>query len=195
MPEHDGTTPPPGTPPAPPPPDDPQRRLADAAARSPELAAMLAGGSGRRPRRSGGRRAALLAAGVALGAILAVTLAVASRRTQPGSPSGEDAGRPPGSGESPGTLIAPLERAPDPTTGEVVSAFSGFAVSVETDPPGAVVTIDGAVRGESPVFAGLDCRAGDEVRIRAEKAGSGAAEATTTCRADTLVRRSLRLRR
>lgn len=191
MPEHDGPQPPPETPYAPAPPGDPERRLAEAAARSPELAAMLGGRGGRRS--AGGRRVALLLAAVASLALVAVAVAV--RRTSPQPSTGEGAAAAPlRAGESPGTLIAPLEAAADPTTGEVVSAFSGFAVSVETEPPGAIVTIDGKVRGESPVFAGLDCRPGDEVRIRAEKAGSGAAKATTTCRADTLVRRSLRLR-
>lgn len=76
---------------------------------------------------------------------------------------------------------------------ELTAAFDGFAVSVETDPPGAVVTVAGAARGESPVLAGVECTPGAPVEIVAELAGRSPARRATTCRADTLVKLVLRL--
>jgi hypothetical protein len=89
--------------------------------------------------------------------------------------------------------LRPIETAADPRTGEEVAPFSGFAVSVETDPPDALVTIAGVERGESPVLAGVECEPGAKVPIRVEKPGFPPARATTTCRTDVLVKLTVRL--
>ena len=94
-----------------------------------------------------------------------------------------------------GRALAPIQTAADPRTGERTAPFSGFAVSVETVPPGALVTIDGIERGEAPVLAGLDCTPGARVEIAARKAGVSRARVATTCRADTLVKLTVRLSR
>jgi hypothetical protein len=92
-----------------------------------------------------------------------------------------------------GQVLAPLAPARDAGTGEEVAPFSGFAVSVETDPPGAVVTVAGIRRGESPAFAGVTCEPGEGVLVRAEMKRRAPAEVETTCRADALVKLRLRL--
>jgi len=89
--------------------------------------------------------------------------------------------------------LRPIETAADPRSGEEVAPFSGFAVSVETEPLDALVTIAGVERGESPVLAGIDCKPGSKVQIRVEKAGFRPARATTTCRTDALVKLTVRL--
>jgi hypothetical protein len=94
-----------------------------------------------------------------------------------------------------GRSLEPLRTSTDPRTGEQVAAFSGFAVAIDTEPPGAQVLIDGVERGEAPVLAGVDCGPGEEVEIRAAQRGAGEASAVTTCRPDTLVKLTLRLRR
>ena len=80
-------------------------------------------------------------------------------------------------------------------SGEETSPFTGFAVSIETDPAGAVVSIGGVVRGEAPVLANVSCRAGDPVEVRAERQGFSPARRQVACRADTLVKLTLRLER
>ncbi len=92
-------------------------------------------------------------------------------------------------------VLRPLATAADPATGERTAPFEGFAVSVETQPPGALVLVGGVPRGEAPVLAGVDCEPGAVVEIRAEKAGLKPARATTRCRSDTLVKLVVRLRR
>jgi hypothetical protein len=92
-------------------------------------------------------------------------------------------------------LLRPLATARDPETGERTAPFEGFAVSVETQPPGAFVLVGGKPRGEAPVLAGVDCRPGAIVEIRAEKAGLRPARVTTRCRSDTLVKLVVRLGR
>jgi hypothetical protein len=99
-----------------------------------------------------------------------------------------------GGGEK-GRALDPIQPRSDARTGEKVAPFSGFAVSVDTDPPGAVVSIAGVPRGEAPVLANLDCAAGDRVEISAEKAGFPVARTATACRSDALVKLTLRLRR
>ncbi|HEY6101559.1 MAG TPA: PEGA domain-containing protein [Anaeromyxobacter sp.] len=89
--------------------------------------------------------------------------------------------------------LGPIETAAEPATGEQIAPFSGFAVSVETEPEDALVTIAGVERGESPVLAGVECKPGTKVPVRVEKSGFRPARATTTCRADTLVKLTLRL--
>jgi hypothetical protein len=92
-----------------------------------------------------------------------------------------------------GRILAPLSLARDAASGEEVAPFSGFAVSVETEPPGALVSVDGVARGEAPAFAGVACAPGDRVVVRAEARGRAPAAAETTCRADALVKLTLRL--
>jgi hypothetical protein len=94
-----------------------------------------------------------------------------------------------------GRSLEPLRTSIDPRTGERIAPFSGFAVAIETEPPGARVLIDGVERGEAPVLAGVECGPGEQVEIRAAQRGAGEASAVTTCRPDTLVKLTLRLRR
>jgi hypothetical protein len=92
-------------------------------------------------------------------------------------------------------LLEPIQPRADAQTGEQVAPFSGFAVSVDTVPGGALVSVGGVPRGEAPVLAGLECSPGDQVEITAEKSGFAVARTTTLCRADTLVKLTVRLRR
>jgi hypothetical protein len=87
----------------------------------------------------------------------------------------------------------PIETAADPRTGEEIAPFSGFAISVETEPPDALVTIAGVERGESPVLAGIACKPGAKVPIRVEMPGFRAVRTATTCRTDALVKLTVRL--
>ena len=122
----------------------------------------------------------------AAGLVLAAGIAVLVLRHRPATP--------PLANPSPeqlmgGQLLRPL-RAPAPGSDvpEAVSAFSGFAISVETDPPGAVVTVAGKVLGEAPVLAGLDCEPEKAIEIRAEKPGFLPGSWTTRCRVDSVVK-------
>jgi hypothetical protein len=167
-----------GTPPG----GDAEGRLQEALARSPELATMMAA---RPPRRWRGRlRWFAFAAGLA-GAGLVVGLA--GRR---GPATTEDAAEVPRE-----TVLPPLTASRDPASGEEVAPFSGFAVQIETEPTGALVEVAGVARGEAPVFAGVDCRPGETVEVRAEERGAGRARAAVRCRADALVKLTLRLGR
>jgi hypothetical protein len=158
-------------------PEDPAPRLAGANARAPEVRAALADGPPR-PRRPGLRALAIV--GVALLVVVgAGALALRARR----SPAPERL-----------TLLAPVGAAGATADGERTAPFSGFALQVETEPAGAVVEVDGVIRGESPVFAGIECAPGARVVVRARSRGA-AAERTTTCRKDTLVGLTLRLGR
>lgn len=94
-----------------------------------------------------------------------------------------------------GRVLEPIRPRADARTGEQVAPFSGFAVSVDTEPSGALVSVGGVPRGEAPVLAGLDCSPGDPVEISAQKAGFAVARTTTTCRRDTLVKLTVRLAR
>ncbi|HEX9052300.1 MAG TPA: PEGA domain-containing protein [Anaeromyxobacter sp.] len=161
-------------------PDDPgppsarRRGLLDVRA----LAAALAPGRG--------------AARVWLGALAAAAIVVAlvlwglAPRTR-SLEAGEDAAR--------GRVLDPIRPRADARTGEQVAPFSGFAVSVETEPAGALVSVGGVPRGEAPVLAGLDCAPGDRVEISAQKAGYAVARTGTTCRRDALVKLTVRLAR
>jgi hypothetical protein len=89
--------------------------------------------------------------------------------------------------------LAPIKTAAEGD--EEVAPFAGFAISVETDPAGALVSIAGVPRGEAPVLAGVECTAGKPVEIRAEKRGFPVVVTNTTCRSDALVKLVLRLSR
>ena len=98
-------------------------------------------------------------------------------------------------GAGKGHVLDPLKPRADAQTGEQVAPFSGFAISVDTEPAGAVVSVDGVPRGEAPVLAGLDCSPGDRVEIAAQKSGFPVTRTFTTCRRDALVKLTVRLRR
>lgn len=166
----------------PPPTEEPGRPLADLVARTAAASRLLA--PGRTLWHPLGARIAIFVFLVLVAVVLALVLATRLRR----SPGGADAST------GPGTLLRPLEPSRNAVTGEETAPFAGFAVSVDTIPPGALVTVAGVARGEAPVFAGVDCAPGDRIEIRAERAGLGA-RATTGCRADTLVKLKLRLGR
>jgi hypothetical protein len=173
--------------------DEASRRLADAMARSPELAAVMAARSRRRPRTF--RR---IAVSVSLLLVLAAGIGLLSRRVR----------RPPAhepaelvTGElvttpeplGPATPLEPIQAVRDPATGDETAPFQGFAISVETDPPGALVTIRGVARGEAPALAGLECAPGERIEVRAELPGRTRAHRTVRCRGDTLVKLHLQL--
>ncbi len=90
-------------------------------------------------------------------------------------------------------FIQPREEKVDPATGEVVLPFQGFAVSLESVPPGARVILDGREVGESPLIASVDCVPEAEVRIRIEKETFRSVHRVTRCRPDTLVKITVRL--
>ena len=79
--------------------------------------------------------------------------------------------------------------------GEVTSRFEGFGVSVETEPAGAHVFVDGQDLGETPLVASVSCELGARVVVRLVKPPLAPAERATTCRRDTLVALSAKLRR
>jgi hypothetical protein len=133
------------------------------------------------------RWAVLLALGLAVGiggAFAAARLLRPSRAERPSEPA---------QAIDTDEYLAPLAGGVDPGSGEQVAPFSGFAVSVETEPEDALVTVAGVERGEAPVLAGVDCRPGAKVAIRVEKPGFRPARSTTVCRADTLVKLTVRL--
>jgi hypothetical protein len=94
-----------------------------------------------------------------------------------------------------GRVLEPIRPRADAQTGEQVAPFSGFAVSVDTEPASALVSVGGVPRGEAPVLAGLDCAPGSAVEISAQKAGYAVARTSTTCRRDALVKLTVRLAR
>lgn len=173
-------------------PAGPEERLTTAEAADPEAAAAIAPrppgrpGAGHRP----GIALALL--GAALLLVVGVGLAARCRGGLPAAPGTTST-----SGEAPArrgeAALTPLEARLDPATGEEVAPFSGFALSVETEPAGALVTVDGTPRGEAPVLAGLDCTPGHRIEVRAERRGQRAARATVLCRRDALVKLTLHL--
>lgn len=133
---------------------------------------------------------------VLLGAGLAVCLAIVwvtvhevwprfASKPHPEPPEGIDTDR----------YLRPIETVLEPVTGERVAPFSGFAVSVETDPESALVSIAGVERGEAPVVAGVECRPGTKIPVQVRKPGFRPARTTTRCRTDALVKLTVRLSR
>jgi hypothetical protein len=165
------------------------RKLDEAAARSPEVAAMLAGKHDDPSQRY--RRLALVVAGGAV----AIGLLWLSVSSMPGARRGVEEKRgEPAQEIDTSHYLAPI-KTEAAAEGEETAPFSGFAISVETEPPGGVVSIAGVPRGEAPVLAGVDCAPGAKLEVRAEKAGFAPARVRTTCRADTLVKLTVRLAR
>jgi hypothetical protein len=89
--------------------------------------------------------------------------------------------------------LAPIKTERE-ATGEETAPFSGFALSIDTVPPGAVISVAGEVRGEAPLLANVTaCRGTEKLEIRAVKKGFRPARRLIACRADTLVKLTLRL--
>lgn len=76
---------------------------------------------------------------------------------------------------------------------EQTAPFQGFGLSLESEPDGASVTVDGRTVGETPLLAGHRCEPGATVKIRVARDPFPARELTTLCRADTLVKLRVRL--
>lgn len=164
---------------------DLDRKLAEAAGRSPELAAMLAG----KHDDPSARYKRLFVVVIGLAAVVGgVWLAVSTLGGGGGKPKAQE----PAQEIDTSRYLAPIKTEAG-AAGEEVADFQGFAVSVDTEPPGAVVSIRGVVRGEAPVFASVDCRPGEKVEIRAQRAGLAPVRRETVCRKDTLVKLTLRL--
>ena len=165
---------------------DPQgRQLEEAMRRSPELAAMMAANRSEAARRRWLRLAGMLAAlGVAVG-LGWLALKGLGRWRGEGEPALEI---------DRSVYLPPIktERAPN---GEETSPFTGFAVTVDSEPAGAVISIGGKVRGEAPVLANVECRGTEKVAVVARKDGFRPATRELACRADTLVKLTLRLER
>lgn len=157
------------------------RTLQAAATRSPELAAMLAGKHDDPSARY--RRLAVIVGVLALGLGLLWAVTASLSRERKSEPALEI---------DRSVYLPPIETSPA-AGGEETSPFAGFAVSVDTDPAGAVVAIAGQERGEAPVLASVTCRHGEKVAIRAEKDGFKPLRRELACRADTLVKVTLRL--
>lgn len=78
--------------------------------------------------------------------------------------------------------------------GEETAPFTGFALSIDTVPPGAVISVAGVVRGEAPLLANVaSCRGTEKIEIVAAKQGFRPVRRAVACRADTLVKLTLRL--
>jgi hypothetical protein len=160
------------------------RRLEAAASANPELAALLAGQHDDPSARY--RRLASLVGGLALAAGLVVAVAYATRPWRRSHEPAVEIGR--------SQLLMPIKTERG-AAGEETAPFTGFAVSIETDPPGALVSIGGALRGEAPVLASVTCRGTEKVEVLAQKPGFRPARRELACRADTLVKMTLRLER
>jgi hypothetical protein len=92
------------------------------------------------------------------------------------------------------TYLAPAAARRD-DSGEVTSRFEGFGISVETEPAGARVVVDGADLGETPLVASVHCTPGEVVRVRLERPPLRGQERATTCRENTLVELAAKLSR
>jgi hypothetical protein len=90
------------------------------------------------------------------------------------------------------TVIAPRALSPG-ADGTTTVPFDGFAVSVESEPAGARVALDGRPLGETPVMASVQCVPGASLEVVVEKETLPPQRVPVRCRADTLVKLSLRL--
>ena len=89
-------------------------------------------------------------------------------------------------------IIAPSS--PPKEGAEETAPFQGFGLSLETEPEGASVTVDGRALGETPYLGALRCEPGAKLSISLSRPPFAARELTTLCRADTLVKLRIRLR-
>ena len=161
----------------------PDRQLLEAARRSPELAAILAG-KREDPWPRYRRLAGLLGALVLALVILWVAVRAIQRSRREEAPVEIDR-----------SVYLPPIKTERNAQNEETSPFSGFSVTVDTDPPGAVVSIGGKVRGEAPVLASVECSGTEKVVVIARKEGYRPARREVMCRADLLVKLTLRLER
>jgi hypothetical protein len=148
-----------------------------------------AGGGGRSP------RTVLLAVFLLA---LAVALALAGRALLRSPESvaraaNEELARVEAHGWSRVEIVSPRQERRDPETGEVISPFQGFGISVDSAPAGARVLVDGGELGETPLVASSTCVLGNDVEVRVEKAGFRPHRRTVRCRADALVHLEVRL--
>lgn len=90
--------------------------------------------------------------------------------------------------------LAPESPHLDPS-GELVSRFHGFGVSVTSVPQGAHVIANGVEVGETPLVTSVDCSPGSKVEVQVLKAPFRPWRHTTVCRPDTLVELTFRLGR
>ncbi|HEX9241470.1 MAG TPA: PEGA domain-containing protein [Anaeromyxobacter sp.] len=159
-------------------------RLEEAMRRSPELAAMLAKDRADPLRRFRRLAAVLGALGVAI-VVLWLAVRGISRWRSHDEPATEIDNS---------VYLPPIktEKAP---TGEEIAPFTGFAVSVDTVPQGALVSIAGKVRGEAPVLASVDCKGTEKVAIGVRKEGYRSVRRELQCRADQLVKLTIPLER
>lgn len=91
------------------------------------------------------------------------------------------------------TVIMPRAARPG-ADGLETLPFEGFALSVDSAPPGAEVRVDGVPLGETPLLANVGCPPGRDLEVRVEKAPLPAQARKVRCRADTLVKLSVTLR-
>jgi hypothetical protein len=90
------------------------------------------------------------------------------------------------------TVIMPRAGTPG-ADGQEVLPFDGFALSVESEPDGATVAVDGRPFGETPVMSSVTCAPGAELKVRVEKAPLAAREIAVRCREKALVKVTARL--
>ncbi len=140
------------------------RRLQQVATRSPEVATMLAGRHDDPSTRY--RRLALIvgSGAVALGLLWLVTASLRPAK------KGEERPHEPAEEIDNSHYLSPIKTAAAGPS-EETAPFSGFAISVDTEPTGGIVTIAGVPRGEAPVLANVELPPGAKLDIRAEKAG------------------------
>lgn len=96
---------------------------------------------------------------------------------------------------TPPTPPPPAQPALNPDTTEESSEFEGYILMVDSEPGGATVLVNGKDQGEVPVSVGLDCSPGDRVLVELSLQGFERVRHTTTCKRDTMVKVSARLRK
>lgn len=100
------------------------------------------------------------------------------------------------------TMIAPLLDTPAPPEGseqviiEQTAPFDGAAIlMVESEPGSAAVRVDGNPHGSTPLSLTLDCIPGKPLKVEVAHKGYERAQHLTFCRADTMIKLSVRLRK
>ena len=71
----------------------------------------------------------------------------------------------------------------------------GFVLMVESEPPGASVSVDGTVRGEAPAAMNLDCTPGAQLKVELTREGYAKLEHTLACGKDRMVRLRAKLQK
>jgi hypothetical protein len=75
------------------------------------------------------------------------------------------------------------------------SEATGFVLLVETEPAGALVSVDGVARGEAPASMNLDCPPGKSLQLQTALAGYAPLSHALACRSDRMVKLRARLRK